>query len=245
MVPLTAESLLRIWEWGQDRHVVDVAVQLLALVTPEKPAEEIALLPIGQRDALLLSLRERTFGETLPVFAECPGCRESLEFTLKVADIRVSGAADTENHPMELVAKGYRLQFRLPHSEDLSAISKCDSVESARRLLLQRCVQVVHRRDKLVALDKVPDEVVARLNKRVAELDPQAEVSMKLLCPACGHQSLADFDIAAFIWGEISILARRLLQEVHLLARAYHWRESDILAMSAWRRHQYLARVAG
>ena len=38
--------------------------------------------------------------------------------------------------------------------------------------------------------------------------------------------------------------AQRLLMEVHLLARAYGWREADILGMSPARRNAYLQRVA-
>ena len=34
--------------------------------------------------------------------------------------------------------------------------------------------------------------------------------------------------------------ATRLLGEVHTLARAYHWREAEILAMSSRRRQAYL-----
>jgi hypothetical protein len=42
----------------------------------------------------------------------------------------------------------------------------------------------------------------------------------------------------------VAARAQRLLMEVHLLARAYSWRESDILAMSPARRNAYLQQVA-
>jgi hypothetical protein len=35
--------------------------------------------------------------------------------------------------------------------------------------------------------------------------------------------------------------ARRLLREVHELARAYHWSEADILRLDRRRRRRYLA----
>jgi hypothetical protein len=61
-----------------------------------------------------------------------------------------------------------------------------------------------------------------------------------LTCAACGHRWSALFDIVAFFWTELCVRAERLLVEVHTMARAYGWREADILAMSEARRHCYL-----
>ena len=52
------------------------------------------------------------------------------------------------------------------------------------------------------------------------------------------------FDIGAFLWSEIEACASRLLAEVDALARAYGWRERDILAMSGIRRAAYLDMVS-
>jgi hypothetical protein len=52
------------------------------------------------------------------------------------------------------------------------------------------------------------------------------------------------FDIAAYLWQEVDARARRALRDTHTLARAYGWREADILAMSDFRRQQYLEMVA-
>ncbi len=51
------------------------------------------------------------------------------------------------------------------------------------------------------------------------------------------------FDTGAFLWLEISQTARRLLDDVHQLAWAYGWPESEILAMGQRRRQAYLDRV--
>ena len=61
-----------------------------------------------------------------------------------------------------------------------------------------------------------------------------------LECSACGRRWQVVLDIESFLWTKFGGLARRLLREVHALARAYGWREPDILAMSATRRHYYL-----
>lgn len=72
------------------------------------------------------------------------------------------------------------------------------------------------------------------------ELDPQAVVRLKIVCDSCQHQWDEEFEVASFLWGEVDAWAGRLLREVHVLARAYAWREEDILAMSSRRRHCYL-----
>jgi hypothetical protein len=58
--------------------------------------------------------------------------------------------------------------------------------------------------------------------------------------PGLRHSWDVLFDIVSFFWAEIGAWAQRLLREVHALASAYGWREADILALSAWRRRQYL-----
>jgi hypothetical protein len=60
------------------------------------------------------------------------------------------------------------------------------------------------------------------------------------VCPSCGHVWQALLDIVDFLWKEVAAGAARLLDEVHTLARAYHWPEADILAMSSRRRQAYL-----
>jgi len=68
---------------------------------------------------------------------------------------------------------------------------------------------------------------------------------LELSCPVCRQNWRLSFDIGAFLWAEINSLAKRLLREVHTLARAYGWREADILSMSATRRQAYIELVLG
>ena len=53
----------------------------------------------------------------------------------------------------------------------------------------------------------------------------------------------ASVDVGSFVWEEIAAEARRVVHEVDRLARAYGWREADILAMTPARRRTYLALV--
>jgi hypothetical protein len=108
--------------------------------------------------------------------------------------------------------------------------------------LVQRCV-LESRQAEEVAVTDLPESVVAALVARMAACDPQAEVNLTFTCPECAHEWGALFDIVTFLWAKISAQARRLLGEVHTLARAYGWAEAEILALSPARRHAYLAMV--
>jgi hypothetical protein len=244
MRPFSAHDLLRVWEVGEDQHPLDRALILLAAACPELTWDELAALSVGQRDARLLTLRERTSGPGLNGFAECPRCAERLEFHVEVADLRVAAEPDAEKEARKLVTDGVTLRFRLPNSRDLAAVLGCQDPAAARSLLVQRCVLEASRDGTPVVGSELPAEATARLAECMAECDPQAEVLLDLRCPTCDHAWRALFDIVDFFWAELVAQAKRLLREVHTLARGYGWRESDILSMSARRRQSYLEMIA-
>ena len=242
MRPLSAHDILHIWEWGQGQHPVDRALTFLVAASPEITRDELAALSVGQRDARLLTLRQQTFGSTFHGFAECPQCAKSLEFAVAVAEIRASEPSSGER-ALELVTDGLELRFRLPNSWDLAAVAGCEDAATARHLLVQRCVLQVSRDGMPVPAGELAVEVTTGLATRMVDCDPQAEVLLDFQCPACGHRWQMIFDIVSFFWAEICAQAKRLLREVHTLARAYGWCEADILAMTAARRQSYLDMV--
>ena len=240
MRPLSADGILRIWEIGQGQHPIDRALTFLSFACPEKTKDELASLTIGQRDAYLLTLRELTLGSKLEAFTVCPKCGEKLEVHLHVADIRMGDSNTTvvQNHGLQI--EELELQFRLPNSWDLAAILGCQDVATADSMLLQRCLVQANQNGIPVSCDRLSPEVINQLAEQMAEADPQAEILLNLNCSACGHEWQSLFDILSFFWTEINAQAKRLLREVHLLARFYGWREADILSMSAVRRQLYL-----
>ncbi|HLG14197.1 MAG TPA: phage baseplate protein [Blastocatellia bacterium] len=240
MRPLNAIDVVRIWESGLNLRPPDRGLAILSSAIPQTPLDELASLSLGRRDSCLLSIRERLFGSDIDCFAECPACDERLEFTVNAVEIRVNNASEAPAGEFELSTAGYDLRVRLINSGDLDAISACKEREAARQMLVQRCVIEASRDGAEVSAAQLPDEAVVALANRLAERDPMAELIFDLTCPACGHRWQVLFDIVAFLWTEISALAKRLLAEVHILARAYGWRESDILSLSARRRRFYL-----
>ena len=78
----------------------------------------------------------------------------------------------------------------------------------------------------------------------MADADPQASVDLSFSCPACGHRFDAAFDIASFLLAELHGWAQRMIADIASLARAFGWREADVLALSPIRRQLYLELAA-
>lgn len=258
--PLSATELLDIWEQGQRASPLQQALLLLTAACPAYTAEQLAHLPIGQRDALLIQLRAWTFGPQLVSVVNCPRCAERLEFTLESNTLLLAPPTDVgePSAPFSLQADGYAVTFRLPTSVDLAAVAPMADANAAQQQLLARCLLTAYagagpdseagepaadEPASPLPLDPLPPTVLAAVQARMAAADPQADLQFALTCPACAEEWSAFFDIVTFFWRELDDWARRTLREVHLLASAYGWREADILALSAWRRRTYLELV--
>lgn len=242
MRALTAMSLLAVWERGGTQSAVVQALSLLAAVVPQVELRDLEGLPIGRRDALLLTLRERLFGSRVQTVIRCPKCHDSLDLAFSVDQIRVPMEGESQK---EFVSEidDYEVTFRLPTSEDLLIVRHQTERDSAKELLLERCLlQVLHRG---AVVTEFPRPLTERVIERMAQVDPQGDVQLAVTCAVCGYQWQALFDIASFVWSEIGAWAKRLLRDVHILASAYGWPEENILKMSAWRRQCYLDMVQG
>jgi hypothetical protein len=127
--------------------------------------------------------------------------------------------------------------FRLPSSRDLAEVSAAGDENKAAMRLLERC--------RVSGLDSPTwsDETLEQIEESMASADPMAEVRLALCCPVCDHEWEETLNIAAFVWAAIEARARRLFWEVHALASAYGWTESEALALSAPRRALYLEMV--
>jgi hypothetical protein len=240
MRTLSALDLVAAWEAGRDRHPVDRALLLLALAYPELTRDQLSALTIGQRNSRLLALRVQVLGSQLNAYAECPQCRAALEFSIDAPSLRSPEPAE---RTFTLAVEGWDVHVRLPDSLDLAAISDVPDPDEARYVLLQRCVLEARQGERQVTALALPPDAVMILADAMSERDPQASTRFRLSCPACGHGWAALFDVVSYFWTEINAYAQRLLVEVHRLARAYGWREADILAMSSARRQFYLGLV--
>src|SRR5271163_976823 len=220
MRSLSNLGLLEVWERGAVLHPLDRALLALAVATPGEDSSALAAWPLGRRNTALSRLRRVCFGKTLTGWIACPQCGERLEFSLDAEKLY----SDSQDVVEQFVIDGRR--FRPMNSFDLASVAGVKDELAASLALLRACCLDSTDFDK----SKFSTDEIDEIGERLAEADPLAEILLDLECSECGNGWDEPFDIAAWLWTEIEARARRLLLDVHTLAAAYGWSESEILS---------------
>lgn len=243
---LRESQILQAWESGEGQPPAEQALCLLRYGYPDRSLAQLLSLPVGERDALLFALRERSFGPSLQGAARCPSCKEQSLFSVPLSALRVS-ASQPMSQTFQLDCEGLQILFRLPTVSDLRQAAQLAEVEAVRSFLIHCCIVSVSRGEESVqksAWNRLPAQVERALADALSAHDPQSEVLLALCCAHCGHSYSALLDIVRFLWTELSARAERLFQEIDALARAYGWTESEILQLGPARRRRYLELVS-
>jgi len=249
-------ALLALWEAGEDP---------LAMLAAAEPADigTLAALPVGQRDGALIALHRQLFGPAIAATVTCPTCATTAEVTLDAAVLLAHAGdagtliAEAGDAALVRVRHGpWHLVARPADSRDLAAVAALPDLAGAampdlagaampdlagaERALALALVIECRRDGRAVDPAEAPDDVFAALAEALEAADPLAAIALDLACPECGAAIDALHDPALHLAQSVAAHARRLLAEVAVLARAYGWREADILAMSPLRRAAYL-----
>ena len=185
----------------------------LLAAVEEIPARDAVDWPLNTRDRALIAGRREMFGPRLPFVLRCPACDEAVEGELDCDELLA-----TADDP----APG----LSAPTSRDVAAAVRAGDA----RLLAARCAPDGAGTDE-------------DIESRLARAFPLLDVRIEVECPECRGAVAERFDILAYWWAELERLGDRVLDEVHVLARAYGWTEADVLALTPARRRAYLARV--
>lgn len=243
MTEVSAAGFLGLWERVAAEPPGRRASLLLAWA---QPGTDPSGVTAGQENDRLLQVYRRAFGAALSGVVDCPGCGEPLDVTLAVDDLLAGLAAagpdpgpDTPGGEHEAAMEGYRLRYRVPSARDLATPPR-----SGLWLLASCLVSAVGPDGDPIGAEGLPDSVVAALEQAMATLDPGAELSLNLACPACERAWTEYLDPVEFLSVEVEARARDALDAVHTLAVAYGWSESEILSLTPWRLQRYLAAAA-
>jgi hypothetical protein len=239
MESLSARELLRAWEQGHSRRPAEQALLLLGAARPDLGHEALWSLTIGERDRLLFRLREQMFGSSLDAVAVCPECGDRVEFAFRTADV-IRNPLNSQAEPLDFQLNGYAFKARLLTCSDLADAAVLQELAAARDFLIERSIISVERDGQPVSFSELPPHAIDFISEHMAEADAFANIQLQVTCAACTHTWNEVLNITTFLWTEIEGWAYRTLHEVHRLASEYGWRESEILGMTAWRRHCYL-----
>jgi len=242
---LSAAQILDVADAGADADPVSRGTVLLAGTHPEWGADHVGGLVLGERESLLLEIRRATFGDVLGARTVCPACGAELAVEVPAALLRRDGNAGRAAQSFELEVGPVSLTIRPPDGAVLARAAAEPDADSCRLALVAGCIVGAVGGAGPLDLPELPAEVVAAAGEAIVERDPRSEVIVALTCVSCGHDWAAGFDAGLFLWEELTAMSIRLVDDVDVLARAYHWSEAEILAMSSGRRRRYVERVVG
>ncbi|MFN0245394.1 MAG: hypothetical protein ACKV2T_00715 [Kofleriaceae bacterium] len=200
-------------------------------------ATEIERLLVHERDLALVAVRWSTLGSVLPVEVTCQACAAQHDVSIDLDRLVRPDAV------LDEIAIGPAI-VRIPTAGDQAAIVAHDDAlpEQRRARLLARCIRSIDGVESVDvhALDPI---LRAQIESGLEGAIPDIDLELVLDCPACGVSIEAGVQLGAMVLAELRDGSAHLLRDVHVLARAYHWSERDILALTIGRRREYLSLI--
>jgi hypothetical protein len=200
--------------------------------------ERVRALGLAQRDWLLIELRSRSLGSRIKGEVECPRCGSAEEVEFAAADLPAQPPAD--NQPLVIhLPSGKAAHLRRLDAGDHEQFAATPGLDGAAQMAL-----AINR--ALLSIEGDPgsleDEDRKALEQALASSVPE-ELKINIDCHACGQQMAARFGACAFFLAELREHSKTLIDDVHTLARTYHWSEADVLRLTLRRRLAYLLRI--
>lgn len=182
---------------------------------------DVARWTILKRRQGLLAVAVATNGSRRQVTARCTACGEQLDLDMDLNEFRQDWRAED-------VSFGDQ-QLRLPRTADLVGIAEGDELRLAHVLLI----------------GTPPNRAgwEAEAEAVLSEADPLGDLELRSGCPHCGEMVAHPLVLETMLVEELAHEAMRLMDEIHVMAFAYHWTEPEILALPEGRRRHYLARI--
>lgn len=218
-------------------------------------------LLVGDRQFLVLKLRELTFGKKICATIHCPwvdcGSKVDIDFSTKDIPIR-----ESENkgpyYTMELSPEAsfigdqgeeYRkVVFRLPNGSDQERILPLISQDEPYALskLLERCILRIGplKNNGNGFIHKLSPKTQVEIQEEMERIAPKVDLTITGDCPNCNREFEFPFDLYHFFLLEMRIGIEQLYKEVHYLAYHYHWSEREIMGMTRGKRHKYIEILA-
>jgi hypothetical protein len=212
--------------------------------------EDVArALLVGDRQFLLLKLRQLTFGDRVDATVRCPwpGCGESVDVDFKISEVPIkevdvhAAVQEMELSPIAAVASGLgaesaRARYRLPNGEDqelLTPLLATNEAEAATQLL-GRCLLGIGQEESLSVerLRNLSPAARYEIERHMESVAPGIDLTLEAQCPHCARAFPLPFDVQDFIFGDARVSHDLLYREIHYLdmARDKRRRYIEILA---------------
>ena len=216
-------------EEGVDGTGTENAVALVDRLLCDIPGASLgcgqaAELSAADRDRVLAAIFRRTFGERIQSTIACGTCGKRFDLDFALADlVRSLGGEAPDPDGTYRTAGGWR--FRLPTGRDeLATVGAAPEVEAQLR---RACI-----------VDGDPDdETLAEALEAVA---PLLDLDLDVTCAECGAPQAVHFDLQHYMLARLCDERSLRAYEVHLLARAYGWSLTELMALPRTQRRLYV-----
>jgi len=226
--------------------------------TVEPVTQEVAReLLVGDRQYLLIKLRQLTFGDRVDATVRCPwpDCGEPVDIDFTISEVPVKEVGpfaalhDVELSPEAAAASGLgssavRARFRLPNGGDQEALAPLLARNEAEALtgLLCRCIRGIGGDDGASEerVRNLSPEARVQIEREMEKAAPGVDLTLEAKCPQCARAFPVPFDVQDFFLGEARQSRDLLYREIHYLAYHYHWSEQEILDMTRDKRRRYI-----
>lgn len=235
--PTGAEDMLLL-----EASTYDAALALQLIAHLASPANGLAVewstLCVTDLEALLLLLRQMLFGDLISTDVICPAkdCGKRVDVAFRIGEYlahhspRTARGVEPADEAGWFRFRDVPVSFRLPNAADQVIVSQLPKPEYE---LIQRCIR--------------PTQISARMLKRVETameaLAPGLSDNVHGVCPECGATVTMYFDAQQFTLSELCNQAMLIYEDVHVLAKHYHWSQAEILALPRSRRAHYTEMV--
>jgi hypothetical protein len=264
--PLTGRLEELLADASPDACSASVVSDLLTLCVervgtlPTINAELVRGLLVGDREYLLVRLRQMAFGSEVEAVWHCENsnCRKPMDISFSIADMVIERkTAPTRFFTHRLSAHDFdiatgeggkcdncEVEFRLPTGADQEALAAVFHVDhdAAVDHLLARCVRRIGEGGETgeASIAQLTADARQEIGGVMGQLAPQIAIELDLTCPECQTSFVANFDFTAFFLAEMKGNLYWLEREVHLLALYYHWSEREILSLPRKKRRRYI-----
>ena len=240
---LSDAAILQLWDVAETLAPAQRSLEILRCSLSDEDFSRICQAPLGHANRVLLRIRQHRFGSRFHVIDRCRHCAETIEFT-----IATEAMLEGLRPPPPEDRRTLRFQDWTLHLHPLCPLDWIEpmpdsSPEEHGRRLMARTLLACDLNQTPAAPSDLPEPAWEAIARFQHEWDPAAEMLFQLRCPACQNSWESSLDPGAYLWLELAGQARILQTQVHTLASAYGWGESEILALSAKRRAAYVVRI--
>lgn len=203
-------------------------------------------LEVGKRIECLLAIATIQDREAFMIPLRCLNlaCQEGLEIDFSMEELSgIQSSSPTAKSP-EIRLGDRTVRIRRPTGADqLQWLEQSFKDEFSATQSMLKMLVIADDRSQLdpEAIDQ--GEWVSAFNQIMEEIDPLVNFQVQVQCPHCSVENSQSIDFGAFALQRLRNYQQQLFDLVHRLASRYHWNETEIFAIPAWRRQSYLARI--